>query len=107
MTALLSLPNILLLVMMSAIYGAVVDRNYTKKGGLKPTKAEWTYFFGGTALCLLILAVDAVAWGDMQRLGRDVALVALVTFPLWELNRWRTRREHRLAGPPAVFNERP
>lgn len=74
-----------------AIWGAIVDHQYQRRGGTKPSRKDMVLFSVAAALCIAVLVFVAVTAGS-GALGTTTALCAGLLFFLWEVGRWRVRR---------------
>jgi drug/metabolite transporter (DMT)-like permease len=100
--------------LIAAVWGAVVDWRYKRKGGKKPSKKDRLLFL--TAL-VLVGATLTLFWlvGGSQGAGPEIAGEAfvpltVVLFGTWELGRWKVRRKYPLPtklNAPAQLNTPP
>ena len=81
------------LCVILAIIGLVVDLRYQEKGGVRPTKKDKLYFLVAVGLCAAVVVVVAALGGDA---GGLTVYLAVFLFVLWELGRWRVRRNNPL-----------
>jgi drug/metabolite transporter (DMT)-like permease len=84
-----------------AIWGAVVDWRYKRKGGKKPSKRDRLLFLVAFALVGAFFGVLALignsGGADVAGLiGMFSADFTLVLFATWELGRWRVRSKNPL-----------
>jgi amino acid permease len=79
-----------------AIWGAVVDWRYKRKGGKKPSKKDRLLFLTAFALVFAFFVVLAlIGVGDVAgMIGAASVDFALVLFATWELARWRVRNKN-------------
>lgn len=93
------IPGLLLIL---AIVGAVVDYRYVKAGGLRSTRKERAYLGVATGLCIVVLVVFGTLGASAEALGAASVDVSVFLFALWELGRFRTRRDNPI--PPRLAN---
>jgi drug/metabolite transporter (DMT)-like permease len=81
-----------------AIWGAVVDWRYKRKGGKKPSKRDRLLFLFALALVVVFFVVLAlIGVGDVAgMIGAATVDFTIVLFVTWELARWRVRSKNPL-----------
>jgi hypothetical protein len=81
-----------------AVWGAVIDWRYKRKGGKKSTKKDRLLFLAALGVVIVSFVVlGLVGSGDGAGIiGETIPPLAIVLFALWELGRWRTRRKNPL-----------
>ena len=86
------------LLMLWAIWGAIVDWRYKKRGGVRPTRVHKIALFSAISICVAAL-LDLHLGGLHDRgVGQMAGLLfAQVLFPLWQFSRWRIRRKNPIA----------
>jgi hypothetical protein len=82
------------LILLWAIWGAIADFRYRKRGGVKPTHGEWRGLGYACALGLGLLILLGALGATARAEGSLTALVVPLIFGLWEFSRWRIRRQH-------------
>jgi len=83
----------LLLLLLLAIVGAILDSEYKRRGGTKPTATHKRYFAVAAGLCLTVTVLAAL-YSPVA--AADMTILFLVTlFALWEVGRWRVRRKYK------------
>jgi hypothetical protein len=96
--------NLLPGALILAIWGAIVDWRYKRKGGKKPSKKDRLLFL--TALALVAAFFGAIAVSGIEdvagALGAASADFSIVLFATWELGRWRVRRKYPLSTKESV-----
>jgi drug/metabolite transporter (DMT)-like permease len=80
-----------------AIWGAVADFRYQRRGGNKPTRADWGRLLVVVGLCLGLLVLLGSVGATAGALGGATAFLLTLVFAVWELGRWRVRRRHPLS----------
>jgi hypothetical protein len=92
-----SIPAVLLIL---AVWGAIADWRYRRKGGTKSTKREKIFFMAALAL---VGAVFITFWlvGGSRGAGPEISGYTAVPFTIllfatWELGRWRVRHKNPL-----------
>ena len=88
------------ILLIFAVYGAVMDWRYQRRGGTKPSKHNWAMF--GIALMLVaVLYITLYLLGASPfRIGEQIVFVSLLLFILWEMGRWRVRRKNPIPKRP-------
>lgn len=89
-------------VLILAIWGAVVDWRYKRKGGKKPSKKDRLLFLTAIALVFAFFVVLAlIGVGDVAgMIGAASVDFAIVLFVAWELGRWRVRSKNPIPQSP-------
>lgn len=89
-------------VLMLAIWGAVVDWRYKRKGGKKTSKRDRLFFLAALGVVVAFFVVWAVIGvGDVAgMIGEATPLLAIVLFATWELGRWRVRSKSPIPPSP-------
>ena len=88
------------LLLILATWGAIVDSRYKHRGGKKPGKWDWIFFFAAALLLAVPLSVAFVLLrADAPAFGFVFMFIeaAILLFALWELGRWRVRRNNPLS----------
>ena len=85
-----------------AIWGAVVDWRYKRKGGKKSSKKDRLLFLVALGVVVVFFVVLVlVGVGDVAGLiGETIPPIAIVLFAIWELGRWRVRSKNPLPQSP-------
>jgi hypothetical protein len=86
-------------VLILAVWGAVVDWRYKRKGGKKSSKKDGLLFLAALGVVVVFFAVWAVIGvGDVAgTIGETSPFIAIVLFATWELGRWRARRKNPIS----------
>lgn len=92
----------LLILLALAVWGAIADFNYRRRGGLKSTKTELICLLVAVVLCAGTLIALGYAGASPEALGRTTPILAVMIFLLWEAGRWRVRRKNRLPVFPTA-----
>jgi len=93
------------LLLTLAIWGAIVDSRYRRRGGTKPSKRDSILFLVATAILAVPLFIALGLLGaNALAFGFGLFEAAILLFALWELGRWRVRRQHPLS-PVASYPE--
>ena len=89
-----------------AIWGAVVDWRYKRKGGKKPSKKDKLLFLSALGLVVtFFIVLGLIGVGDVAgMIGAATVDFAIVLFATWELGRWRVRRKNPLTQSPTTTN---
>jgi high-affinity Fe2+/Pb2+ permease len=89
------LPGVVLIL---AVWGAIVDWRYKRKGGNKSTKRDRLFFLTALAVVVGVLIVwGLIGSGDVAgMIGETIPLLVIVLFATWELGRWSVRSKHPL-----------
>lgn len=79
-----------------ATWGAVADSRYRLSGGRTPTKRERLLFLTAALLLVVPLLATLVLLKAAYPLALAFILIetGIVLFAIWELGRWRVRREN-------------
>jgi hypothetical protein len=84
-------------LLILATWGAIIDSRYKHRGGKKPSKWDWLFFFAAALLLPVPLSVTFVLLrADAPAFGFVFIEAATLLFALWELGRWRVRRNNPL-----------
>jgi hypothetical protein len=90
-------PVVLLIL---AIWGAVADRRYKRKGGKKSSNRDKVMFLIALVLIVALFVVLGLIGGSSADIGGMIGqaspVIAILLFALWELGRWRVRRNNPL-----------
>jgi hypothetical protein len=97
------------IALILAVWGAVVDWRYKRKGGKKPSKRDRLLFLIALALVVVLFIVLAlIGVRDVAgMIGAATVDFGIVLFATWELGRWRVRRKYPLptkVNAPAQLN---
>jgi hypothetical protein len=88
------LPNFSGIFLLLAVWGAIVDWRYRRRGGVKAGRSAKMFGLAAVGLGLAVL-VFLGAWGaSAYYLGSATATIGALLFFLWELARWRVRRKN-------------
>src|SRR6266446_10802080 len=79
------------LFLILAIWGAIVDSRYKRRGGKRPTKREKLFFLSCIAVVVVLLFVVAALGASAYSIGYDTRMLAILLFALWEMKRWQVR----------------
>ena len=87
------------LLLILATWGAIVDSRYKRRGGKKPSKRDGIFFLTAALLLAVLLSGTFVLLGANARaFGFASFEAAILLFALWELGRWRVRRNNPLSA---------
>lgn len=89
--------NPLPLLFLWAIWGAVADFRYQRRGGQKPTRADRWTLLGVIVLCVGFAVLLGALGGTARALGSLSAFLTVIVFGFWEIGRWRVRRRYPLS----------
>ena len=84
------------LLLILAVWGAIADWRYKRKGGKRPTKREKGLFLSCIAAVIALLVVLAVLGATAHSIGYITPELVVLLFALWEMGRWRVRRANPL-----------
>lgn len=88
--------DVLLLIL--AIWGAIVDSRYRHGGGKKPSKWDAIFFLTAALLMAVPLFIAFELLGpNAPALGFAFFEASILLFALWEVGRWRVRRRNPLS----------
>jgi hypothetical protein len=86
------------LLLILAMWGAIIDSRYKRRGGKKPSKRDRIFFLAAALLLALPLSVAFVLLrANALAFGFVSIESAILLFALWELGRWRVRRNNPLS----------
>ena len=80
-------------------WGAIVDWRYVRHGGVRATRNERISALVAVALGAAVIAILGARGVSASSLGSATATVGTLIFSLWELSRWRVRRNNPLPVP--------
>jgi len=92
-------PDFTGLFLLWAIWGAVADHRYKKRGGVKPIRMDKILFSVAVILGFAALFLLGTLGASAEGLSYLQVRFAILLFCFWELGRWRVRRRNPL--PPA------
>jgi hypothetical protein len=92
-------PNFSSIFLLWAIWGAVVDWKYVRRGGARATRSDRLCGLAAVGLGAALLVFLGVRGASAESLGSITALVGTLVFSLWEFARWRVRRKNPLPIP--------
>jgi O-antigen/teichoic acid export membrane protein len=79
------------IVFWVSVVGAVIDWRYVRRGGQRPTRADWRRLAVSVLLAAIVIGVLLVMGGDAGVAGSVTSLLTVLIFWLWEFRRWLTR----------------
>ena len=86
------------LLLILATWGAIIDSRYKRRGGEKPNKRDRIFFLAAALFLAVPLSVTFVL---LRTNALALAFVfieaAILLFAVWELGRWRVRRNNPLS----------
>jgi hypothetical protein len=86
------------LLLILATWGAIIDSRYKRRGGKKPGKRDMIFFWAAALLLAVPLSVTFVLLRPNALASGFVCIeAATLLFALWELGRWRVRRNNPLS----------
>ncbi len=89
------------LLLVLAVWGAIADWRYKRKGGKRPTKREKLLFLSCIAIVVVLLVVLAMLGAPADSIGYVTPYIAILLFGVWEWWRWRVRLANPLSKTPA------
>ena len=78
------------LFLILAIWGAIVDSRYKRRGGNRPTKEEKLFFLSCISAAVVLLLVAALG-ATAYSIGYSTRVPVILLFALWEMKRWQVR----------------
>jgi hypothetical protein len=81
-------------LLVLAVWGAMADSRYKRNGGKKPTKQHKVLFLVTSALLVVPLLIAFGFVRNLLALGFVTLEAGILLFALWELGRWRVRRNN-------------
>jgi hypothetical protein len=85
-----------------AIWGAIVDWGYVKRGGVRPTRNDKIGVLAAIGLSIVAMVALSLYGASPEALGHMTALLLALIFPLWEFARWRIRRKNPIVKYPVA-----
>lgn len=83
-------PGVLILLVL-CVWGAARDRVYKKAGGVRPDRFEKMSLLATIGGCIVFLLL--VSLRSPEAAGTLSALLLVIVFGVWELNRLRVRKK--------------
>lgn len=80
-----------------SLIAAIFDSRYVRRGGVRSTRKEKSYFGLAVTLGVGLLVGMGLLGASADSLGQQIALLFPTLFGLWELRRFLTRESHPLA----------
>jgi hypothetical protein len=80
-------------------WGAVVNRRYVRRGGVRATRNEKATLLALVGVGIAVLVVAGSRGVLSESLGALTVRIGGVILALWELARWRVRRRNPLRNP--------
>jgi hypothetical protein len=77
-----------------AICGAILDRKYKERGGLKPDWSERRPYLIAGGVCLGLMVFLGIRGGTAEAEADLAVFFGTLVFGLWEFGRWRIRRKN-------------
>ena len=85
-----------------AIWGAIVDSGYKRRGGVRPTRNDKIGLLSAIGLSVVTMVALGLYGASGEALGHLTALFLALIFPLWEFARWRIRRKNPIVKNPVA-----
>ena len=92
-------PNVSGIFILWAVWGAIVDWRYIRRGGLNPSRNDKLSVLAAIGLCIGAMVLLGVLGATAEAEGRLASMGVTVVFGLWEFSRWRVRRKNPLPTP--------
>ena len=83
-----------------ALWGAIVDWRYIRRGGIKPNKNDKLGVLAAIGLCIAVIVFVGIRGASAESIGSMTGLFLTLIFSLWEFARWRIRRKNPLPKIP-------
>jgi hypothetical protein len=93
------LPNFCGIFLLWALWGAIANWRYVKRGGVKATRGEKLGGLAAVGLGLAVIGFLGAQGASAESVGSMTATVGSLIFSLWEFSRWRARRKSPLPIP--------
>jgi drug/metabolite transporter (DMT)-like permease len=87
-------PSFMGIFYLLAIWGAIVDWRYKRRGGVKPTKRDRISVCIAFGLCIGVMIFFGIQGASGAALGSFTGTLTVYIFVLWECARWRIRRKN-------------
>ena len=84
------------LILISAVIGAIADYRYTKQGGKRARGRDLVTFWSACGAIVILLIIMSMMMRNTEAIGSAAVHVVILMFALWELGRWKTRRNNPL-----------
>ena len=96
-------PNVSGIFLVWAIWGAIVNTRYVRRGGVRATRSDKLGLLAAVGLGLTVVVFLAARGASAYFFGSMMATIGTLIFSLWEFGRWRVRRKNPV--PIAGFHE--
>jgi hypothetical protein len=93
------MPNFSGIFILWAIWGAIANWRYVKRGGVRATRTDKLGGMAAVGLGLALIVFLGARGASAESLGSMTATIFALIFSLWELSRWRVRRNNPLPVP--------
>jgi len=94
-----SLPNFSGIFLLWAVWGAIANWRYVKRGGVRATRRDKFWGLAAVGLGLAVIVFFGARGASAESVGSMTATVGALIFLLWEFSRWRVRRKNPLPIP--------
>jgi hypothetical protein len=88
------LPNFSGIFILWALWGAIANWRYVKRGGVRATRTNKLGGLTAVGLGVALLVFLGVRGASAESIGSMTATMTALIFSLWELSRWRVRRKN-------------
>jgi len=85
-------PNMSGVLLLWALWGAVIDWRYIRRGGMRPSRNDKIGVLAALGFCTVVMALLGIRGASGESLGSMAGLCITLIFSLWEGARWRIRR---------------
>jgi hypothetical protein len=92
-------PNFSGIFLLWAIWGAIVNTRYVRRGGVRATRSDKMGLLIAAGLGLAAIVFLGARGASAYSLGSTIGTIGTLIFSLWEFARWRARRKNPLPIP--------
>jgi hypothetical protein len=93
------LPNFSGIFILWALWGAIANWRYVKRGGVRAARSEKLGGLAAVGLGLALIVFLGARGASAESMGSMTATMFALIFSLWEFSRWRVRRKNPLPLP--------
>lgn len=93
------LPNFSGIFILWALWGAIANWRYVKRGGVRASRTDKLGGLAAVGLGLALIVFLGARGASAESIGSMTATIFALIFSLWEFSRWRARRRNPLPVP--------